>query len=207
MLFKRKCKITFISHGATINTEENRFFDDENFPSLNENGRDEIENIAKWLDDKALKIDKIYASSATRCIQSARIISETINQEFEVLENLTNRKVGEWSGLSFEDIEQKFPNKISEFYTSPEHFVPNGAELLSEFNNKVNNQINEIIKNNTNKRLVIITHPEVIKAVIANALNIPLCNQFKIHIQTGSATQLSYFENFASLIYSGYIPN
>jgi len=53
MLFKRKCKITFISHGATINTEENRFFDDENFPSLNENGRDEIENIAKWLDEKA----------------------------------------------------------------------------------------------------------------------------------------------------------
>ena len=32
MLFKRKCKITFIRHGATINTEENRFFDDENYP-------------------------------------------------------------------------------------------------------------------------------------------------------------------------------
>ena len=207
MLFNRKCKITFISNGATINTEENRFFDDENFPSLNENGRDEIENIAKWLDEKALKIDKIYTSSATRCIQSARIISETINQEFEILENLKNRKVGEWSGLSFEDIEQKFPNKISEFYNSPETFVPNGAELLSEFNERINSQIKEIIKTNINKRLVIITHPEVIKAVVANALNIPLNAQFKIHIQTGSATQLSYFDDFASLIYSGYIPN
>ena len=145
MLFKRKCKITFISHGATINSEENRFFDDENFPSLNENGRDEIENIAKWLEEKALKIDKIYTSPATRCVQSARIIAETTNQEFEILNDFNNRKVGEWSGLSFEELKQKFPNEISEFYNNAENFTPKDAEPLKFFNERINNQVNEII--------------------------------------------------------------
>ena len=75
MLFKRKCKITFIRHGATINTEENRFFDDENYPAINVNGKEEMEKIAIWVKNKGLKVDKIFSSSALRCEQSARILS------------------------------------------------------------------------------------------------------------------------------------
>ena len=75
MLFKRKCKITFIRHGATINTEENRFFDDENYPALNANGKDEMEKIAIWVKNKGLKVDRVFSSSALRCEQSARILA------------------------------------------------------------------------------------------------------------------------------------
>ena len=34
MYFNRKCKITFISHGATIYSEEGRFSDNPNYPPL-----------------------------------------------------------------------------------------------------------------------------------------------------------------------------
>ena len=51
-----------------------------------------------------------------------------------------------------------------------------------------------------------VTHGSVIQAVVANALSIPLKDQFKVYIPTGSATQISYFEDFASLVYSAYIP-
>ena len=82
MLFKRKCKITFIRHGATINSEENRFFDDENYPAINSNGKAEMEKIAIWIRDKGLKIDNIFSSSALRCEQSARIISSICGKDF-----------------------------------------------------------------------------------------------------------------------------
>ena len=49
MLFKRKCKITFIAHGATLYTEENRICDKESHPPLNEQGQEEAERIAKWI--------------------------------------------------------------------------------------------------------------------------------------------------------------
>ncbi|MBQ3642884.1 hypothetical protein II906_13310, partial [bacterium] len=64
VVFKRKCKITFICHGATINTEENRLFDDENYPAINSNGKREMEEISEFIKNKGLKIDKIYASTA-----------------------------------------------------------------------------------------------------------------------------------------------
>jgi len=202
MLFKRKCKITFIRHGSTINTDENRFFDDETYPAINSAGRKEMEKISQWVKNKGLKIDKIYSSSALRTIQSSDILSNICERDFEILYELKSRKAGIWSGLSFEEIEQKYPNMLDEFHEHPETFCPEGAETLSDLNKRVDNIINK----NLHKRLIIVTHGDVIQAAIANALNIPPGNQFKIYIPTGSATQISYFEDFASLVYSAYIP-
>lgn len=206
MLFKRKCKITFIRHGATINTEENRFFDDENYPALNANGKDEMEKIAIWVKNKGLKIDRVFSSSALRCEQSARILASICNCDFEKIEQLTSRKVGVFSGLTFEDVEQQYPNKVAEFYKNPEEFIPAGGESILDFNKRIAEIISSIIEENQGKRLVVITHGSVIQAVVANALSIPSKDQFKVYIPTGSATQISYFEDFASLVYSAYIP-
>ncbi len=207
MFFQRKCKITFIKHGATINTEENRFFDNEDFPPLNETGKSEIERISKWIDNRGLKIDKIYTSSALRCLQSARILSEICNQDFEILPDLTSRKSGIWSGLSLDEIESKFPENIEPYFKDAENFTPYGGENLLDFNNRINNIINDIISQNSHKRLVIITHGEVIQAAVARAINLSLNDSFKIYVPSGSATQISYFKDWASLIYSGYIPS
>ena len=206
MLFKRKCKITFIRHGSTINTEENRLFDDETYPAINANGKDEMEKIAFWIKNKGLKIDAIYSSSALRTVQSARILSKICEQDFSVIENLTSRKSGIWSGLSFEEIEKKYPNMLEEYHKNPEHYSPEGGETTLELNERVEKSLNEIIENNLNKRIIIVTHGDVIQSAVANALNIPVKNQFKVYIPTGSATQISYFEDFASLVYSSYLP-
>lgn len=206
MIFKRKCKITFIRHGSTINTEDNRIFDDENYPSLNINGKFEMEKISKWVKDRGLKIDKIYSSSAHRSIQSARILSKICMHDFEVITNLSARKFGSWSGLSFEEIERKYPNMLEDYHKSTETYKPEGGESLEEFNSRILQVINELIENNLNKRLILITHGDVIQAAIAGALEIPIRNQAKVYIPTGSATQISYYEDFASLVYSAYLP-
>ncbi len=206
MLFKRKCKITFIRHGATINTDEHRFFDDETYPAINANGKKEMEKISHWVKNKGLKIDKIYSSSALRTVQSADILANICELDFEILQNLKNRKSGIWNGLSFEEIEQKYPKMLEEYHENPENFCPEGAETVVQFNKRIQEALEDIIQNNLRKRLIIVTHGEVIQAAIANALNIPSGNQFKIYIPTGSASQISYFEDFASLVYSSYIP-
>ena len=205
MLFKRKCKITFIRHGATINTEENRLLDNEKYPPINADGKIEAEKIANWIKNKGLKIDKIYSSSALRTVQTARIISEICKYDFQVIENLIARKSGIWSGLSFAEIERKYPNMLDEYHKNPTNYCPDGGETNAEFNMRVNKVISEIISENLNKRLIIITHGDVIQAAIANALKITPENQFKVYIPTGSATQISYFEDFASLVYSSYL--
>lgn len=205
-MFRRKCKITFIRHGSTLYTEENRLFDNENYPPLNENGRIEMEKISQWVKQKGLKIDKIYASSALRIIQSARILSKHCKQDFEIISHLKSRTAGLWSGLSFEQVEEKYPEMLKQYHNDTEGYWPEGGENNAVLCKRVQETINNIIEENIDSRLIVITHGEVIQAAVRNALDIPVKNLFKVNIPPGSATQISYFEDWASLVYSGYIP-
>lgn len=141
-----------------------------------------------------------------RAVQSAQIISKMYKQDFEILDKLTNRKRGVWSGLTFEQIEKKFPHMLELMHTSPTSFCPEGGETMNEFNARVNEVIKKIVEENIGNRIILVTHPGIIQAAISNAIGLSVENQAKIYIKTGSATQISYFDTWSSLIYSGYIP-
>lgn len=205
-MFNRKCKITFISHGATIHSEENRLSDNGNYPPLNDAGEEEIEKICEWLRKRGIKNDKIYASSALRTIQSAQFISKVYKKDFEILEKLYQRKFGVWSGLTFEQIERKYPQMLEKLHENPCSYSPDKGETILEFNKRVSKIIKKIVEENIGNRVIIVTHPDVIQAAISNAIKLPPKHQAKVHIKTGSATQISYFESWASLIYSGCVP-
>lgn len=171
-MFNRKCKITFISHGATILSEENKISDKENYPPLNEAGIEEIEKICEWIKKRAVKNDKIYVSPALRTIQSAQIIAKCFRKDFEVLDNLNFKK----------------------------------SEDIVDFNKQVSKIIKKIVDENVGNRIIIVTYPEVIQAAISSAIKLPAKYQTNIYVKTGSASQISYFETWSSLVYSGCVP-
>lgn len=205
-MFKRKCKITFISHGSTIYSEDNRLTDRLDYPPLNENGYNELSKIVDFIKKRGLKTNKIYASPALATVQSAEILADELKQDFEVLNDLYNRKCGIWSGLSFSQIEKKYPDMLDQLHQNPLGFCPKNGENIQTFNDRVNKIISEVIEKNLRGRVIIVTHPSVIQSVIKNVLNIPAENQYKIYIRPASATQVSFYEDWASLIYSGYKP-
>ncbi|MBR6163264.1 histidine phosphatase family protein [bacterium] len=205
-MFRRKCKVTFICHGSTINSEENRFYDDESHPPLNENGKIEMEKISKWLRAKGLKTDVLYSCSALRCVQSSRIISQYLNADYKVIDSLRSRKAGLWSGLTFEQIEVKYPSELDKYHSDRKNFWVEGGENTDELNKRVSAALSKLVEENVGKRIIIVTHPEVIQSAVATALSIPVENQFKIYIPQGSATQISYYQGWSSLVYSAYLP-
>lgn len=205
-MFNRKCKITFISHGATIYSEENRLSDNANYPPLNESGEEEIAKICEWLKKRAIKNDKIYVSPALRTIQSAQMISKVFKKDFEILDDLHSRKMGVWSGLTFEKIEQKYPQMLDQLHANPCSYCPDCGETILEFNKRVSKLLKNVVEENRGNRIIVVTHPGVIQAAISNAIKLPPKHQAKVYIKTGSATQISYFESWASLMYSGYVP-
>ena len=90
--------------------------------------------------------------------------------------------------------------------TDPSIATPKDAESVDDFVKRTSSVIDRIVEENIQNRVIIVTHPDVIKAAICDALNIPPASLPRIYIKTGSATQISYFESWKSLIYSGYTP-
>lgn len=206
MYFNRKCKITFICHGATIYSDEFRFSDVENYPPITENGYEEMEKICDYLKKRGVKNDRIYSSPATRCLQSAKMVAKVYKKDFDIIEDLKPRKCGSFNGKTFEQIETEQPEMLQRLIAEPEVKTPDDAESVTEFINRVGKSIENIVNQNEGNRVIIVTHPDVIKAVICDALNIPHSSLQHIYIKTGSATQISYYESWKSLVYSDYTP-
>lgn len=198
-MFKRKCKITFITHGATVHTLDGIISDAEKFPKLNEFGEEEIERVCEYLQKRAVAYDKIYTSPSARCTQSAQIIAKMFKKRITTIP-LSSRMHGEWSGQSYEDL-------IDEY--GPEVILkkPNGGEGLKEFNQRVSDIIDKLVEENRGNRIIVVTTPDVVQAAISKTLHLTKESQFKLLIKTGSLTQISYFETgWSSIIYSDYVP-
>lgn len=206
MYFDRKCKITFICNGETIYSEDGRFTDTENYPPLSDAGQEEIEKICNFLKVRGVKNDKIYTSPALRSVQSASMIAKLFKQDFEIINDLHPRKCGDFNGLTFEQVDAKYPDALDKLINNPDIPTPDNAESVSSFINRVKFVINDIVDANIGNRIIIVTHRDVIKASICSALNLPDSSMNRIYIKSGSATQISYFERWASLVYCDYTP-
>lgn len=206
MYFDRKCKITFICNGATIYSEDDRFTDSEAYPPLNDAGQEEIERICDFLKKRGIKNDKIYTSPALRSKQSAAMIAKLFKQDYEVIDELHPRKCGSFNGLTFEQVYEKTPEVMDKLINCPEIAVPEDAESVTDFINRVDISLNKIIEDNLGNRIIIVTHKDIIKAAIISSLKIPHSSLHRIYVKSGSATQISYYEKWSSLVYSDYTP-
>lgn len=206
MFFQKRCKITFIAHGATIYSEENRFSNCENYPPLNEAGIEEIERICLFLKKRSVKNDKIYSSCGARTAESAEIIAKTFKTDYELVEDLKPRLCGNWNNMTLTQILKRHPESLTEMVEHPDVRNCDNAESLVEFVERVGSTIEQIIQKNAGNRVIIVTYPDVIQAAIISALQLPESKIFHFFIKTGSATQISYYKDFNSLKYAGYLP-
>ncbi len=198
-MFKRKCKITFVSHGATVHTLDGIICDTEKYPKLNEFGEEEIEKVCGYLENRAVAYDKIYTSASARCTQSAEIIAKLFKKKITIID-LPARNHGDWNGRSYEDLfDQYGPEVILQ--------QPNNGESLEVFNKRVSDIIDRLVEENRGNRIIVVTSPDVIQSAIAKTLELTAVNQFKNLIKTGTLTQISYFEgDWSSVIYSDHMP-
>ena len=197
-MFKRICKITFIAHGATVYSMDGIVNDTLKYPKLNEFGEEETEKVCEYLEKRGVAYDKVYSSPNACCTQTAQIIAKLFKQK-PITINLLQRNHGAWHGNFYADIFKE--NGSAALVNTPEN-----GEALNAFNKRISKELDKIIKENKGNRIIIVTTPEIIQSAIAKTLEITPENQHKILIKTGSLTQISYFEGWSSVIYSGYVP-
>ena len=113
--------------------------------------------------------------------------------------DLLGRNHGEWQG-------QLYPDLFGEHGVSILKKTPKNGETLKHFNKRVSKMIDKLIEENAGNRIIVVTTPEVIQSELARVLDLAPENQHKILIKTGSLTQISYFENWSSVIYSDCKP-
>ncbi len=155
---------------------------------LNEEGRAQAEALGKRLADVPLK--HLYASPLERTMETA----EAIRQHHPKLEIIQNRELGEvrygdWEGMEINALRgRKMWQTVQE--TPSRAYFPNG-ETMRGVQTRAVNEIERLADLHPRDLVVVVSHADLIKMLVAHYLGMHLDNFQRIVISPASLSSLS----------------
>lgn len=168
-------KIYLIRHSESIDDIENCYGGIADF-DLSENGKSKVKEYKKDIDKYG--IERIYTSPYKRAYQTAQILNKDIKVELKVIEDIRElNSYGILSGINkelakdiFSYVFQKEEYKNTGYYFGKTFL---GGEDIEEFDKRVKDAINFIIKDSEElNTIAIVTHGNVHKSIFKNILKV-----------------------------------
>ena len=161
----------FVRHGQTTWNDIGRFQGSTDVP-LNLLGIEQAEKAALALKD--IHFDAIYSSPLNRAQVTAQTIARPHQLTVQVEPRIAEINFGQWEGMTFEEIERKWPGRIKEMYIHPDTVDIPGSETFADAESRTMDFLNELINANDNKTFLIVSHGAAIRTMICGLLQIPL---------------------------------
>ena len=188
----------FMRHGQADNNV-NRILVGRYIEShLTEYGKQQVADTSKYL--KNVPIEKVYVSPVTRTVETAKIVCKLLGMNYEIDDRLYEIELGKLVGMHFEEIIHKHGNLFLKFYNEDDAMLARyGVESFASVKSRVKHLLNEIIKLQQDKNVLLITHLDPIKAAISILLDLKAEALYRWHIRNASLTILKHETNLYSL--------
>lgn len=181
-------KLFFIRHGQTdwnIQGKIQGSYDSE----LNDIGIRQAKELSEKVIEDNYKFSKIYTSQQKRAIKTAQILSEVINIDCTPIEGLEEMNLGQWEGLSWAEVKEKFPNEYGEWYVNRRYTKSPKGESYQDVIERVLPVIHKIIEKNDNN-VAIVTHSAVIMCIQCYLTDTPFEEMMKFKTDNTAIIEL-----------------
>ncbi|EIJ43784.1 fructose-2,6-bisphosphatase [Beggiatoa alba B18LD] len=141
-----------------------------------------------------LPFQTIYSSDLSRAYQTAKYIADPKGLEVVIDSGLQERNFGIFQGLTWRELEVKYPEELQQYRTNPEFIVPNG-ESTHQFYDRCAAIFNELAVRHLGQRILIVTHGGVVSNLLRYALGIPFGAPRRFEVVNTSVNIFMYKEN------------
>lgn len=140
------------------------------------------------------KLDAIYSSDLKRAVQTASIIAEPHDLKIKTVPALREINFGEWEGLTYYDIEKKYPKLLKVWLETPHLLeIPQG-ESFEILRDRAVAGVKKILASQQKGTIAIVTHGGTIAALVCGLLNEPLANMWHYKQKNTAVTILAIRE-------------
>ncbi len=121
-------------------------------------------------------VDEIFSSDLMRAYNTIKPVATALGKTINFTKEFREIFAGDWEGLSFEDIKNKFPTEYNEWMQNTGFARCNNGESMQELQNRAYGKLFELAKNNDGKTILIATHAGVMRAIECAIRNVPLAD-------------------------------
>ena len=173
-------KLYLIRHGETEGAETKRYKGHIDVP-LSENGISQIRKLSEHIvKNSSPGLSAVYCSDLSRAVKSAEIIAEPFGVKPVILKDLKERNFGVWEGMSFEEIEEKYPHDFKAWAENPLKFSPLNGETTVEVRDRAMRALDLILEKHKGEEIAVFSHGGVTRVILCELLGMPLECLFRI---------------------------
>lgn len=182
-------RIFLIRHGEIEGSGESRYNGQSEVP-LTLRGIEQYRELAQRL--KGKPVAACYSSDLSRCLDGAGILCAGRDIRPIPRAELRELSFGEWEGLTWSQLEERFPDqwraRMNDFvgYRAP------GGESLNDLKERVLAMLREMLERHRGDQLLVVAHGGVNRVVLLDALGAPPSSMFRIEQDFGCLNIIDY---------------
>ncbi len=152
-----------------------------------------------------IKFDRIYSSPLVRASETANTIKKSFNKEHKVFydKNLLEVDLSSWSGLSINEVKNKYPEMYSVWKNDPEKLTLKRSDNrnyqpIQELFDQANIFLKDIMKNYLDEddvNILVVGHNAILRCLILSLIGKPNKGFRKIRLENASFSILNISKN------------
>lgn len=116
----------------------------------------------------------VYASPLKRAHATAQVIAEALGVPLTLEQTLVEADIGLWSGLTWEEVERRWPEERRAFEDDPERHGYLGGENLAQVRDRVLPRMEELAERHRGAAFAVVGHGVVNRVLLAHWSRLPL---------------------------------
>lgn len=178
-------ELWLVRHGQTDWNTEFRIQGSIDKP-LNARGIEQANELAQKL--KEVHFDAIYSSPAKRAYQTASAIAKQLGLPIRTDDRLKEISLGLWEGLTWQQVQERYPEMFAKRKADPVHFAPDGAETYGDLARRMVLAANDIAFAHPGERVLVVSHGMSLATLLSKDNGSPLSDAY--HLVPQNATPM-----------------
>ena len=191
-----------VRHSAIIQVGGKAYIGQTEAP-LSEEGVEQAFALRKWLEP--VRFGRAFSSDLKRATRTCKIIAGPHADSIETLPALREIALGEWEGLTFTDIEQRFPEEYAARGRDMENWRPPGGESFADCRARVVGALNGLL-DRVQGNILMVGHAGVNRLILCETLGIPIANLHSVGQDYGCLNIIEYTRSRTSLKLLNFTP-
>lgn len=184
----RSCSLYLVRHGVIESRSGKSFVGQIDIP-LSQEGIEQARALRRWLEP--VRFSRVLSSDLARTQHTCEIIAGFRSNLIETLPALREISLGEWEGLTFQEIKQRFPEEYAARGRDIEKWRPPGGESFAECRARVMPALLETL-DQSRGNILLVGHAGVNRLILCDALEIPIANLHRIVQDYGCLNVIHY---------------
>ena len=189
--------IIFLRHAQAENNTKRILAGRTEGVPLTKTGIEQAERIAKYL--APIDISAIYSSPIERAKHTAEITAKNCSLDVVLDERLTEIDMGKFTHMNYDDMFAKYGNIFLKFYENDPVIAKHEVETFPDVQKRVLDMVDYVVKKHNNENVILVTHMDPIKSMLAKVMNLVPETLFELIIANASLTIIKEQDKIFSL--------